>query len=202
MRDAKRKVILFMDNAGPHPDNMQLTNVKIIFLPPNTTSVSQPLDQGIIKNFKNFKGLRNLVFLRLHYDHQCEFNEIKPEEYSRLKKSLVVRVILLVQVQILSVISSTSFTTYKPRARTSFRRNGLARTRTQISKRTCTTLCFNHKLFLAGARNFAKFRVFCARPVRVVALLAFPFCQFAENAGSSTRSTAITTTTNDPLTAA
>uniref|UniRef100_A0ABD2WPK1 Secreted protein n=1 Tax=Trichogramma kaykai TaxID=54128 RepID=A0ABD2WPK1_9HYME len=54
----------------------------------------------------------------------------------------------------------------------------------------------------AGARNFAKFRVFCARPVRVVALLAFQFCQFAKNAGSSTRSTPITTTTNDPLIAA
>ncbi|XP_014220278.2 tigger transposable element-derived protein 6-like [Trichogramma pretiosum] len=52
MRNNGRKVILFMDNAGPHPDNLQLTNVKIIFLPPNTTSVSQPLDQGIIKNFK------------------------------------------------------------------------------------------------------------------------------------------------------
>ena len=52
MRTAKRKIILFMDNAGPHPDNIQLTNVKVIFFPPNTTSVSQPLDQGIIKNFK------------------------------------------------------------------------------------------------------------------------------------------------------
>lgn len=51
MRKLKRNVILFMDNAASHPD-ATLTHVKIVFLPPNTTSACQPLDQGIIKNFK------------------------------------------------------------------------------------------------------------------------------------------------------
>jgi hypothetical protein len=48
----KRKILLFLDNAGSHPRVLKLKNVKVIFLPPNTTSVCQPLDQGIIKNFK------------------------------------------------------------------------------------------------------------------------------------------------------
>lgn len=48
----KRKIILFLDNAGSHPRELKLKNVKVIFLPPNTTSVCQPLDQGIIHNFK------------------------------------------------------------------------------------------------------------------------------------------------------
>lgn len=50
----KRKILLFMDNAGSHPTGMKLKNIKILFLPPNTTACCQPLDQGIIRNFKVF----------------------------------------------------------------------------------------------------------------------------------------------------
>ena len=46
-----RKVLLFLDNATSHPD-IKLKNINIVFLPPNVTSVSQPLDQGVIQNFK------------------------------------------------------------------------------------------------------------------------------------------------------
>ena len=51
MRKQNRKVLLFLDNATSHP-KLKLENVNIIFLPPNTTSLCQPLDQGIIQNFK------------------------------------------------------------------------------------------------------------------------------------------------------
>lgn len=50
----KRKILLFLDNAGSHPRDLKLQNIKIIFLPPNATSVCQPLDQGIIKCFKGY----------------------------------------------------------------------------------------------------------------------------------------------------
>ncbi|XP_008181899.1 tigger transposable element-derived protein 6-like [Acyrthosiphon pisum] len=46
------KIILFLDNASSHTDTLILKNIKLIFLPPNTTSICQPLDHGIIKNFK------------------------------------------------------------------------------------------------------------------------------------------------------
>lgn len=47
MKKQNRKVLLFLDNATSHP-KIQLENVRIVFLPPNTTSHCQPLDQGII----------------------------------------------------------------------------------------------------------------------------------------------------------
>nr|XP_024218269.1 tigger transposable element-derived protein 6-like [Halyomorpha halys] len=52
MRLNKRKILLFIDNCSAHTHLPQFENIKIIFLPPNTTSRLQPMDQGIIKNFK------------------------------------------------------------------------------------------------------------------------------------------------------
>lgn len=59
MRRQRRKILLFVDNAPSHP-KLELRNVKVVFLPPNTTSVAQPMDQGIIQavklNFYKFQS--------------------------------------------------------------------------------------------------------------------------------------------------
>ncbi|KAJ1518785.1 hypothetical protein ONE63_011598 [Megalurothrips usitatus] len=64
MRAQRRSVILFVDNCPAHPTDLDfLTNVKVEFLPKNCTSRLQPLDQGILHNFKYF--YRKRVILRL-----------------------------------------------------------------------------------------------------------------------------------------
>ena len=62
-----RKIALIIDNCPAHPTIADLSNVKLIFLPPNTTSVSQPMDQGVIKCLKAFyrRRLINLMIKRL-----------------------------------------------------------------------------------------------------------------------------------------
>ena len=50
MTYAKRKILIFLDNAPCHPCT-QLSNVKLQFFPPNCTSHLQPLDQGVIRAF-------------------------------------------------------------------------------------------------------------------------------------------------------
>ena len=47
-----RKILLLVDNCTAHPALDTLKNIRLEFLPPNTTSLIQPMDQGIIKNFK------------------------------------------------------------------------------------------------------------------------------------------------------
>jgi hypothetical protein len=48
-----RNIFLFVGNCAAHPQDMSfLRNVKVVYYPPNCTSVLQPLDLGTIKCFK------------------------------------------------------------------------------------------------------------------------------------------------------
>ena len=48
------KILLILDNAPGHPPHLAdlHPDVKVFFLPPNTTSILQPMDQGAIAAFK------------------------------------------------------------------------------------------------------------------------------------------------------
>ena len=48
----KRKVALIIDNCPDQPKISGLQWVEFIFLPPNTTSVTQSMDQGVIRSPK------------------------------------------------------------------------------------------------------------------------------------------------------
>ena len=49
-----KKALLLLDNAPSHPDSSSLTNGSIVamFLPPNTTPLIQPMDQGVLESLK------------------------------------------------------------------------------------------------------------------------------------------------------
>ncbi|XP_064118793.1 tigger transposable element-derived protein 1-like [Macrobrachium nipponense] len=58
------KALLVLDNAPGHPSNLSdmHPNVKVVYLPPNTTSLIQPMDQGVIANFKAYYLRRTIRF--------------------------------------------------------------------------------------------------------------------------------------------
>jgi len=53
-----RKALLLLDNAPGHPPNLEDVKselkVQTLFMPPNTTSLLQPMDQGVITTFKAY----------------------------------------------------------------------------------------------------------------------------------------------------
>lgn len=72
-----RNVILLIDNFSGHTlNNLQFSNIKIEYFPANTTSVLQPMDQGIIENFKchyRYKILQKII-------SQIDMKEVVEEE--------------------------------------------------------------------------------------------------------------------------
>uniref|UniRef100_K7EX90 HTH CENPB-type domain-containing protein n=1 Tax=Pelodiscus sinensis TaxID=13735 RepID=K7EX90_PELSI len=63
--DLAFKILLLLDNAPGHPPCLTdlSENIRVLFLPPNTTPLIQPLDQGVIAAFKAYYLRR--MFARL-----------------------------------------------------------------------------------------------------------------------------------------
>ena len=55
-----RNVALVIDNCPAHPHIEELKAIKLFLLPPNTTSKTQPMDQGVIHSLKA-KYRKNVV---------------------------------------------------------------------------------------------------------------------------------------------
>lgn len=66
MRFQNRNVLIFLDNAACHP-KIKLSNMKILILPPNTTSVTQPTVKGVIYTLKSYysKFLLQLLLCKM-----------------------------------------------------------------------------------------------------------------------------------------
>ena len=75
-----QKVMMILDNASSHVvssanvgkscgfPTMELSNMTLVFLPPNVTSIVQPLDQGIIASFKIQYKKKLLQWVLSQYD--------------------------------------------------------------------------------------------------------------------------------------
>lgn len=71
------KVLLLLDNCGPHGNELVDPNgqVSVMFLPPNTTSVYQPMDAGIIATLKKKYRYRLLEKMFEVYDDRISLRE-------------------------------------------------------------------------------------------------------------------------------
>ena len=60
-----RKIALIVDNCPAHPHIEGLDTIQLVFLPPNTTSKTQPMDQGVIRSLKaHYRTLILQLFIR------------------------------------------------------------------------------------------------------------------------------------------
>lgn len=71
-----RKVLFVIDNYPAHRDIRYLEEVKIFFLPANTTAISQPMDQRVIMETRkiNYHHLLNWVLLCYDSGKQYHIN--------------------------------------------------------------------------------------------------------------------------------
>jgi len=69
-----RKIALVLDRCTAHPNLSSLKNIELFFLPPNSTSRTQPLDAGIINSMKCFYRKKLLNRLLSCYNSKIEFN--------------------------------------------------------------------------------------------------------------------------------
>ncbi|KAI8487194.1 Tigger transposable element-derived protein 4 [Branchiostoma belcheri] len=68
-------------NCTAHPHDVDLRNIRLVFLPANNTSIIQPLDQGIIRNFKAL--YRSQLMQRVLNDLDCNGNILNAQQMAK-----------------------------------------------------------------------------------------------------------------------
>ncbi|XP_068205097.1 tigger transposable element-derived protein 1-like [Palaemon carinicauda] len=70
------KVLLILKNAPGRPSSIGVTvpNVQVVFFPPNTTALIQPMNQGVIKNFKALYSRHVMARLQEATDNDPDLN--------------------------------------------------------------------------------------------------------------------------------
>lgn len=79
-----RQVLLLVDNAAGHnlDDDFKMSNVEIKYLPPNSTSILQPCDAGIIRSFKCFYKINFLNKCVQNLEHGAAYvSDVKEAIY-------------------------------------------------------------------------------------------------------------------------
>lgn len=85
MKAQKRKIVLFVDNCSAHNNMPELDYVKLLYLPANTTSKLQPMDQGVINNFKVHyrKEVVQFVLKSIEENKISEINILQAMRFAR-----------------------------------------------------------------------------------------------------------------------
>ncbi|KAL1283705.1 Tigger transposable element-derived protein 1 [Trichinella pseudospiralis] len=98
------KVLLILDSVTGHPTNLQLESddVDVAFLPSNTSSHIQPLDQGVIRTFKACYIRRSMARLVAAME---EDNHLKLTDY--LKKFSIADCLCLIMESVIDLKEET-----------------------------------------------------------------------------------------------
>ncbi|KAF0746713.1 tigger transposable element-derived protein 1-like [Aphis craccivora] len=85
------KALLLIDNAPGHPPSLkfQHSNIEVMFMPPNTTSLLQPLDQGVIAAFKAYYVRRTFQRLLKNLEEDPELTVTQGWKNYDIAKCLV-----------------------------------------------------------------------------------------------------------------
>ena len=77
-RVQNRKILLLVDNASSHinPDELNLSHMKVKFLPSNTTAHLQPMDVGIINSFKAIYKQHYIRHILYQFDTNIDLNKL------------------------------------------------------------------------------------------------------------------------------
>ena len=113
MRAKKRNILLICDNCVAHSKDFELTNINLVLLPTNMTSLIQPMNQGIVANFK--KQYRSLV-LR-HIDAVMDDGATEDVAAASVAKKLTVLDSLHMQREAWSRITQSTIAKCYKRAR-------------------------------------------------------------------------------------
>ena len=67
-----RKIAMIIDNCPAHSKVNGLQAIELVFLPPNTTSKTQPMDQGVIQSLKCHYRKRVIYTLLRHIETKTD----------------------------------------------------------------------------------------------------------------------------------
>ena len=87
MRIKGRNILLIIDNWPAHPVIENLTHIEVAYLPSNTTSQTQPCDQGIIQALKHRYRMKLLAKFITAIDNQTEFRTTVLDAIMLLKQA-------------------------------------------------------------------------------------------------------------------
>ena len=82
MKKQGKYILLLMDNFSAYKVAVELLggldsllNTKVMWLPPNATSIHQPLDQGIIQNWKAYIQHQFVTFIAQTFDNNKDLSK-------------------------------------------------------------------------------------------------------------------------------
>lgn len=73
LQKKNRKILLLVDNCPAHPE-VRLNQIKLVFMPPNTSSKLQPMDQGVIHSLKSHYRKIMLIKMLEAIDNGLDFS--------------------------------------------------------------------------------------------------------------------------------